>query len=626
MRSSPNVVGDALKTPDAPRQIGDVAQHVQTQLTSTVDVKAAHQWVQPSGGEMHLPNVGFGGAESASLHAAIVPGGEQHAMAAAQQVGNQAISPIIQMIMKMPGHIGLVSSFFEALSSFFAPVQDLIGGLDASFLTSHLEAAASTLHSAGEHLGIDISLIPDDAPIFTMDDGGGGFADLLPKDGSTAFSGNELKFHPSEVGDSTGNVLNTSGYSDGGAQFEQVPNGLESATAHVQDGIVTPQYLAMDNGQAIFRPTMGGFSGISNSAIQVPPNVTPQQPTVIHPLTHQIAPHHPVGGGEMAREEVVNHLPQHAPTIEQHAPALQQHAPSLEQHAQPAADSVDRGNLLGHPHTRVEHVVDQVTADPQAPDAGQPAGEQAADATQAAPEQGAEATTTYTIKPGDNLWDIAQHHLGDGLKWQEIYQLNHDVIGGDPTLIHPGTEIQLPGGGQELASNYTVQPCDNLWDISKAHLGGGQNWGELYHNNTDIIGSNPNLIHPGQHLDMGGGANHAQLASADPSHAASNIAHHAPSHATQHVAHHAAPHAPQVAHNPPAHDAQAHHVAHHGAADHTRVAAANPGHAGETQQVAAGSQRVPEALAATPSGQEAGLHASQAMGSLETTAQNIPGK
>lgn len=114
-------MGDALQTSDAPRQIGDVAQHVQTQLTSSIDVKAAHQWVQPSGGELHLPNLGLG-SEAASMHVAM-PGGEQHAMAAAQQVGNQAISPIIQMIMKMPGHIGLVSSFFEALMSFFAPIQ-----------------------------------------------------------------------------------------------------------------------------------------------------------------------------------------------------------------------------------------------------------------------------------------------------------------------------------------------------------------------------------------------------------------------------------------------------------------------------------------------------------------------
>ncbi|CAN5462744.1 hypothetical protein BH10CYA1_BH10CYA1_46640 [soil metagenome] len=608
MRSSPNVVGDARKTPDAPRQIGDLAQHVQTQLTSSIDVKAAHQWVQPSGGEMHLPHLGLG-SEGASLHAAI-PGGEQHALAAAQQVGNQAISPIIQMIMKMPGHIGLVSSFFEALMSFFAPMQDLIGGLDASIFTANLDAAAGALKSTGEHFGFDLSLIPDDAPIFNMDDGGGGFADLLPKDGSTAFSGGELKFSPSEVSDGGSSALNTSGYSDAGAQYEQMPNGIESATHSVRDGIVTPQYLAMDNGQAIFRPTMGGFNSMPSSSIQVPPSLTPQQPQIVHPLTHQIAPHH--APASMARDlaPAATHLPEHAP------PALERHAapPALDQAA------ADRGTLLGHPQTRVEHVVDQVTSDAPA-DAGQAPTDQVADQSQAAPEQGAEATTTYTVKPGDNLWDIAQHHLGDGLKWQEIYQLNHDVIGGDPTLIHPGTEIQLPGG-QEIASNYTVQPGDNLWDISKAHLGGGQHWGELFHQNSDVIGSNPSLIHPGQHLDMGGGANHAsgQLASADPSHAASH-------HATSHVAHHAAPQHQQVAHS----STPAHHVAqHHGAADHAKVAANTPHaeHPAEapTQQVAAGSQQVPEALAATPSGQESGLHAAVPMGSLETSAQSLPNK
>lgn len=618
MRSSPNVVGDALKTPDIPRQVGDVAQHVQTQLTSTIDVKAAHSWVQPSGGEAHLPSLGFGG-EGASMHAAI-PGGEQHALAAAQQVGNQAISPIIQMIMKMPGHIGLISSFFEALQSFFAPLQDLIGGLDASVFTANLEAAASALHGgAGEHFGFDISLIPEDAPIFSMDDGGGGFADLLPKDGSAALSGTELKFNPSEVSDAGGNALNTSGYSDaGGPQFEQAPAGLESATHSVRDGIVTPQYLAMDNGQAIFRPTMGGFNNMPTNAIQVPPNVTPVQPTVVHPLTHQIAPHHSV-----ARDiaPTANQLPEHtAPALEHHAAAH----PALEQHhaAQPATEAAaDRGTLLGHPHTRVEHVVDQVTSE-QPADAGQAPTDHVAESPQA-PEQGAEATTSYTVKPGDNLWDIAQHHLGDGLKWQEIYQLNHDLLGSDPTLIHPGTEIQLPGGaGQELAANYTVQSGDNLWDISKAHLGGGQHWGELFHQNSDVIGSNPSLIHPGQHLDMsGGGANHAgQLASADPSHAASH-------HAGSHVAHHAAPQHQQVAHNA----TPTHHVAqHHGAADHAKVAANTPhtSHPAEapTQQVAAGSQQVPEALAATPSGHEAGLHAAAPMGSLETTAQSLPNK
>jgi LysM repeat protein len=665
MRPSPNLVGDSLKAPDIPRQVGEVAQSVQSQLTSTIDVKAAHQWVQPSGGEMHLPKFSFG-TEGASLQA-VIPGGEQHAMAAAHQVGNQAISPIIQMIMKMPGHIGLISSFFEALSSFFAPVQDLIGGLDVSLFTANAEAAASVVGGSGEHFGLDLSsLIPEDAPIFNMEDGGGGFSDLLPKDASAALNGGELNFNSSEPQLDTGsNPLNTSGYSDAaGTQFEQAPGGLESVTTHVQNGVVTPQYLAMDNGQAIFRPTLGGFNNLPNSPIQVPPNMPPVQPTVVHPLTHQIAPHHPVvsardvapTASQLPEQPAyhlpehaanpVNHLPEHAANPVNHAPEhtsnpvnhprehAVSHAPEhtvnpvnhspehavnhAPEHSAPhhVEQAADRGTLLGHPHTRMEHSVDQVTAEHRAPSDAQHAPiEKVAEAPA---EQGSEQVSTYTVKPGDNLWDIAQHHFGDGLKWQELYQLNHDLIGADPTIIHPGTELQIPGG-HELASNYTVQPGDNLWDISKAHLGGGQHWGELFHQNSDVIGSNPGMIHPGQHLSMGGEHAGQQLASAGQSHAA------AAQHASSRIASHAAQaaHAPQLAHTP---HTPAHHVAsHHGATDHAKVASSDT-HAPvtPTHQVTAGSQQVPQALAANPSGQDAGLHASVGMGSLETSAHTQP--
>lgn len=52
--------------------------------------------------------------------------------------------------------------------------------------------------------------------------------------------------------------------------------------------------------------------------------------------------------------------------------------------------------------------------------------------------------TTYTIKSGDNLSDIAQAQLGDANRWKEIYDLNKDVIGDNPDLIHPGKTLKLP--------------------------------------------------------------------------------------------------------------------------------------------------------------------------------------
>lgn len=61
----------------------------------------------------------------------------------------------------------------------------------------------------------------------------------------------------------------------------------------------------------------------------------------------------------------------------------------------------------------------------------------------------------YVVKPPhggnhDTLWDIADRHLGDGLRWNEIYALNKGRTqpgGGEltlPRLIHPGWRLLLP--------------------------------------------------------------------------------------------------------------------------------------------------------------------------------------
>ena len=56
----------------------------------------------------------------------------------------------------------------------------------------------------------------------------------------------------------------------------------------------------------------------------------------------------------------------------------------------------------------------------------------------------AAATTTYTIVAGDSLWAIANKLLGDGSRWPELYEANKDVIGANPNLIHPGQVLTIP--------------------------------------------------------------------------------------------------------------------------------------------------------------------------------------
>lgn len=53
---------------------------------------------------------------------------------------------------------------------------------------------------------------------------------------------------------------------------------------------------------------------------------------------------------------------------------------------------------------------------------------------------------TYTVKKGDTLWGIAVKFLGNGARWPEIYNIpaNKKVIGPNPNLIYPGQVLQIP--------------------------------------------------------------------------------------------------------------------------------------------------------------------------------------
>lgn len=51
---------------------------------------------------------------------------------------------------------------------------------------------------------------------------------------------------------------------------------------------------------------------------------------------------------------------------------------------------------------------------------------------------------TYTVKPGDTLFNIAQQEYGDGNQWQAIYAANQAEIGADPTQLTIGLVLWIP--------------------------------------------------------------------------------------------------------------------------------------------------------------------------------------
>ena len=75
--------------------------------------------------------------------------------------------------------------------------------------------------------------------------------------------------------------------------------------------------------------------------------------------------------------------------------------------------------------------------------------EDEAETVQAAEESGAERegepenAGSYTVVSGDSLWKIAKQLLGNGNRWQELYDLNRDKIS-NPNLIRPGQVLTIP--------------------------------------------------------------------------------------------------------------------------------------------------------------------------------------
>jgi hypothetical protein len=126
----------------------------------------------------------------------------------------------------------------------------------------------------------------------------------------------------------------------------------------------------------------------------------------------------------------------------------------------------------------------------------------------------ATAGSTWTVGRHDSLWRIAEHTLGDGRRYREIYDLNHgrpqsdgDTLT-DPSIIKEGWTLELPADAQlpSAATDATVEPGDTLSGIAQRTLGDANRWPEIAAANTGVAQPdgqalhNPNLIRPGWHL------------------------------------------------------------------------------------------------------------------------------
>ena len=101
----------------------------------------------------------------------------------------------------------------------------------------------------------------------------------------------------------------------------------------------------------------------------------------------------------------------------------------------------------------------------------------------------------YIVQDGDNLTKIAEKY---NTTWQEIYEENKEVIGNNPDIIKPGQILKIINNKIAFAK-YIVQDGDNLTKIAEKY---NTTWQNLYEKNKNVIGNNPDIIRPGQIIEI----------------------------------------------------------------------------------------------------------------------------
>jgi nucleoid-associated protein YgaU len=96
----------------------------------------------------------------------------------------------------------------------------------------------------------------------------------------------------------------------------------------------------------------------------------------------------------------------------------------------------------------------------------------------------------HRVQPGETLWRMARHYLGNGSRWREILSLNPglaahpDSLAAGSTVIVPGAIKSAPA--RDGSATITVQSGDTLWSLAHAHLGRGHNWPALAQANPQL--------------------------------------------------------------------------------------------------------------------------------------------
>ncbi|WP_035700069.1 LysM peptidoglycan-binding domain-containing protein [Glycomyces tenuis] len=107
--------------------------------------------------------------------------------------------------------------------------------------------------------------------------------------------------------------------------------------------------------------------------------------------------------------------------------------------------------------------------------------------------------STHTIAPNESLYSLAEHYLGNGERWPEIWEANRGITMSNgqpfinPDFITDGTVITIPANQEPNPSGnehtdteiHIVQTGQHLYGLAEQYLGDGERWPEIWEANRD---------------------------------------------------------------------------------------------------------------------------------------------
>jgi nucleoid-associated protein YgaU len=127
----------------------------------------------------------------------------------------------------------------------------------------------------------------------------------------------------------------------------------------------------------------------------------------------------------------------------------------------------------------------------------------------------------HLVRPGDDLWGLAERYYGDGRQWRRIATANPTVLTGGPDRLSVGWRLTVPdpvppeprpgaegpavgGPAAEVPGlAVTVRTGDSLSSLADRELGAAERWPELYRANRAQL-SDPDDLDAGMRLVVPG--------------------------------------------------------------------------------------------------------------------------